>query len=110
MNYGLTENTTQKILAVFNNSPEIEEVIIYGSRAKGNFRAGSDIDLVFKGHNLNSFIIGKIDQELDDLLLPYLFDLSVYDQISNSELLEHINRAGKKFYNKIQNSDDTTNK
>lgn len=108
MNYGLTENTIQKILSIFSNFPEIKEVIIYGSRAKGNFKTGSDIDLVFKGPDLNSSVIGRIDQELDDLLLPYLFDLSVYEHISNSELLEHINRVGKIFYNKTPGPEHTT--
>ena len=98
MKYGLKEQTINKILKVFQSFPEIEEAILYGSRAKGYFKPGSDIDLTIKGKNLNLQLINKIDLKLDDLLLPYTFDLSIYNQIDNSDLLEHIKRVGKDFY------------
>jgi predicted nucleotidyltransferase len=98
MKYGLKEQTINKILKVFQSFPEIEQAILYGSRAKGYFKPGSDIDLTIKGKNLNLQLINKIDLELDDLLLPYTFDLSIYNQIDNSDLLEHIKRVGKDFY------------
>ena len=73
---------------------------MYGSRAKGNFKNGFDIDLTIKGENLNLKIINKISFCLDDLYLPYTFDLSIFNHISSSELIDHIQRVGKVFYKK----------
>ncbi|WP_171899560.1 nucleotidyltransferase domain-containing protein [Candidatus Marithrix sp. Canyon 246] len=98
MKFGLKEQTINKIIKVFQSFPEIEQVILYGSRAKGTNKHGSDIDLTIKGKNLNLQLINKINLELDDLLLPYTFDVSIYNQIDNSDLLEHIKRVGKEFY------------
>lgn len=71
---------------------------IYGSRAKGNYKNGSDIDLTLKGNHLNLSLLNQIANELDDLMLPYTFDLSIYSHISNEALIEHIDRVGKLFY------------
>jgi len=98
MKYGLKENIIQRIQSVLSNFPEIEEATLYGSRAKGNYKNGSDIDLTLKGKNVTLLILGKVDEQLDDLLLPYTFDLSVYHQINSPELLEHMNRVGKLFF------------
>ena len=100
MSYGLDENVIQQIKSVLGNFPEVEEVIIYGSRAKGNYKNGSDIDLTLKGKNVDLLILGKIDDHLDDLLLPYKFDLSIYNQINSPELLEHIDRVGDLFFSR----------
>ncbi|HAN17862.1 MAG: hypothetical protein A2X13_05630 [Bacteroidetes bacterium GWC2_33_15] len=100
MRFGLKEDTINKINEVFSHYPLVSEVIIYGSRAKGNYKNGSDIDLTIKGENLNLIILNTIDLELDDLLLPYTFDLSVFKQISNPDLVSHIERVGKVFYKK----------
>ncbi|WP_159468736.1 nucleotidyltransferase domain-containing protein [Dyadobacter sp. 3J3] len=100
MEYGLKENTILRIQSVFTNFPEIEEAILYGSRAKGNFKNGSDIDLTLKGKQLTLTILGKIDEQLDDLLLPYTFDLSIYHQINSPELLDHMARVGEIFFSK----------
>lgn len=100
MKFGLKENIIQKIQQVFASFPQIEEVILYGSRAKGNYKPGSDIDLTLKGHNLNLSIMSKISIQLDDLLLPFTFDLSVFNHIKNKDLLDHIGRVGITFYKK----------
>ncbi len=68
------------------------------SRAKGTFKKGSDIDLVLKGKNLDISLVNKINLEIDDFLLPYSFDISILDQINNSELIDHIKRNGIIFY------------
>ncbi len=98
MKFGLKEETIFKITSVFEKFPQIEKVILYGSRAKGNFKRGSDIDLTLYGKNLNLTLINKIETEIDDLLLPYTFDISIFHQLDNSELINHINRVGKTFY------------
>ena len=98
MRFGLKENITKSIENILTDFPQVEAVIIYGSRAKENYRPGSDIDLTFKGDNLNLEILNKISLQIDDLLLPYTFDLSVFNHIDNDDLLDHIERVGKVFY------------
>jgi uncharacterized protein len=67
----------------------------------GNYRSGSDIDLTLVGSEaLNLKILYRIMDEIDDLLLPYTFDLSILRLISDQEVLEHIRRAGVVFYDK----------
>ena len=98
MTYGLKPTTIQAIQDVFANYPLIDKAILYGSRAKGNYRNGSDIDLVLEGLDLDLSLQFKIENELDDLLLPYKIDLSIYHKIENQDLLKHIERVGKVFY------------
>lgn len=98
--FGLSEETIASICNVFLNYPQVETVILYGSRAKGNYKNGSDIDLTFIGQNLDLRILNRIDNDIDDILLPYSFDLSIKSHISNADLLEHIERVGKIFYQK----------
>jgi predicted nucleotidyltransferase len=83
MPYGLNKESIEKIMKQYD---QIETVILYGSRAKG---PGSDIDLTLKGKGLN-LILNKISLELDDLLLPYMFDLSIYHHIKQNDLIDHI--------------------
>lgn len=100
MKYGLKKKNIEKIKNIFAKHKEIESVILYGSRAKGNYRPGSDVDLTLRGENINLSLLNKISIDLDDLLLPYTFDLSIFDHITNSDLLEHIERVGLVFYEK----------
>jgi hypothetical protein len=97
-NTGLDKHVISKIKDVFVLHPEINEVIIYGSRSMGNFKPYSDIDLTMIGTNLDLTIQQKIETQLDDLLLPYKIDLSIFQQIKNQDLIDHITRVGKKFY------------
>jgi predicted nucleotidyltransferase len=98
MKFGLKEKTIEQINKIFAKYSQIEKVILYGSRAKGSFKHGSDIDLTLIGNGLNLSIINKISLAIDDMLLPYTFDISIYDQISNSDLIKHIERVGVAFY------------
>ncbi len=100
MQFGLKKETIEKIIEIFERYDEIEKVILYGSRAKGNFKPGSDIDLTLIGKKLNLTILNKISLELDDLLLPYTFDLSLYNHIKQPDLIDHIQRVGKVFFRK----------
>ncbi|HET8753260.1 MAG TPA: nucleotidyltransferase domain-containing protein [Salinimicrobium sp.] len=100
MKFGLKEETVAKINSVFKKHPEVEEVIIYGSRAKENYRDGSDIDLSIKGGLMTNSVLSKINCEIDELNTPYLFDISILDQLNSSDLKEHIHRVGKVFYKK----------
>lgn len=98
MKHGLSEETVRRMAEVFSHYPEIEKAVLYGSRAKGNFRNGSDIDLTLMGEKLDSQILSRIDWELDDLLLPYKIDLSLFSKLTHPELIEHIQRVGIVFY------------
>jgi type I restriction enzyme R subunit len=97
--FGLSESTILKIQSALAQFPIIECAILYGSRAKGNYRSGSDIDLTLK---LNSTaprdFLTKIMLALDDLELIYLFDVSVFEALDNADLIEHIKRVGVEFY------------
>lgn len=95
--FGLTRDTIAKIHAVFKKYPDIQEIIIYGSRAKGTYRPGSDVDLTLKGNNISLNTLLAIENELDDLLLPYQFDVSIYSHITDPDVIDHINRVGKVF-------------
>ena len=61
-------------------------------------KKGSDIDLTLIGENLDLTLTNKIETEIDDLLLPYTFDISIFPQLDNSKLIDHINSVGKTFY------------
>jgi predicted nucleotidyltransferase len=102
MKYGLEDSVLVKINHVFEQFPQIKEVIIYGSRAMGNYREASDIDLTLTGENLNLSILNQLSEALDNLLLPYLFDISIYQQIKNQDLLDHITRKGQTFYSLVK--------
>lgn len=98
ISFGLKQDTVEKINSVFSSHPGVQKVIIYGSRAKGNYRPGSDIDLAVIGDAIDLSELLKIENELDDLLLQYKIDLSLMNKIENNDLIEHINRVGLIFY------------
>lgn len=97
-NTGLAISDIEKIRSVFKQYPKVEKVILYGSRAKGNFKPYSDIDLTLIGKELNLTMLQNIESDLDDLLLPYTIDLSLYHHIQNKDLIAHMERLGKTFF------------
>ena len=96
--FGLPPAAVDKIRAVFARYPQVEKAVLYGSRAKGNYKNGSDIDLTLYGDGLNLGVQLKILNELDDLLLPWMIDLSIFSTINHAKLREHIERVGIIFY------------
>ncbi|HZM04980.1 MAG TPA: nucleotidyltransferase domain-containing protein [Candidatus Saccharimonadales bacterium] len=98
MNHGLPEKVVAQICAVLSEHAEVEKVILYGSRAKGNYKPGSDIDLTLLGSALTPKILGQIQSEFDDGPLPYRCDLSIFSKITTPDLLDHIQRVGVVFY------------
>lgn len=95
--WGLQSNEVQRIRAVLGAHPEVKQAMIYGSRAMGTERPGSDIDLTLRGP-VKWVDLQKIETELDSLDLPYKIDLSIESQIENPELLGHIERHGQPLY------------
>lgn len=98
--FGLSQHTVELISAVFNKYPDIDQVVIYGSRATGTFAEGSDIDLVVVSQKLAFSKLLQVKSELDDLMIPYKVDISMLSQINNTSLIEHIDKHGQVFYSK----------
>ncbi len=95
---GLTNVEMQKLVSVLSSQPNIEKAIVYGSRAKGTNQKFSDVDMTLVGRNLSHSDLNQVALKIDDLLLPYEFDLSLYSSLTNKNLLEHIRRVGKVIY------------
>jgi len=93
--FGLSEQTLAAINACLQQHPEIVWAKIYGSRAKGNYERGSDIDLAFSSLTDCS---AELLAALDDLPTPYLFDVTHYESLKHEGLKEHIDRVGVVFY------------
>ena len=103
MKYGLPQTAVVKICAVLSRYPQVEKAILYGSRAKGNYKNGSDIDLTLHGgKELTLNMLYRIMDELDDLFLPYTIDLSIFNNIHDPDVIEHIQRVGVTFYDKSE--------
>jgi len=109
MMYGLDSNTIKNIQQAIAKVKTIEKVVLYGSRAKGTYNTGSDIDIALFGQNLtlNNAVYPLMD-ELEELLLPYTFDISIFDRIDNLALKDHINRVGKVFFRRKTTSPSKT--
>lgn len=100
--FGLSESTIERMHAVLARHRQVERAVLYGSRAKGDYKNGSDIDLTLRGgSDLTSHVLYRIMDELDDLLLPYTIDLSIYADMGDPAVVEHIHRVGVTFYERV---------
>ena len=98
-NTGLRQPDLDIVLSILDKFPNVKEAIIFGSRAKGNFRNGSDVDIALKGENINLETVSTFSYKLKvETILPYKFDVLDYQSINNSKLTEHINRKGISVY------------
>jgi len=95
--FGLSPESLALIRRVFQGHPEVREVKIFGSRAMGRFENHSDVDLALWG-NLNQDLIARIFAELDELPLPYTFDVKAYGSIKHEPLKRHIDEVGRILY------------
>ncbi len=108
MKYGLPLAAIQKINSVLSSYTQVEKATLYGSRAKGNYKNGSDIDLTLHGgQDLTLNVVYSILNDLDDLFLPYSIDLSIFHDISDPDVVAHIERVGVPFYQKAAASEAT---
>lgn len=98
MPYGLTDIELQKLTMALSSVSGVKKAIIYGSRAKGNYKPFSDIDITLVGDSLSRRDLNVASRALDDLLLPYQIDLSLYDTLKNEDLIEHINHYGVEIF------------
>ena len=105
--FGLTEKDISLMQAVFRKHHEVFEVKIYGSRALGTQRPNSDVDFAVWG-KIDFPVIGKIARELDELPLPYTFDLTDYASVDHEPLKQHIDEFGKIFFSREDVYDSAT--
>jgi predicted nucleotidyltransferase len=102
--FGLSDATLAVIHGILAEFPAVEKAILYGSRAMGKYRNGSDIDLTLLGAGLDARVLGQIAGRLEESPIPYQVDLSLWDQIDHPGLREHIQRVGVVFYERVRES------
>jgi uncharacterized protein len=99
--YGLLDRDELNIKKELSQFPEIEKAIIFGSRAMGNYKKGSDVDIAIVGKSINKKVLLKLYDDLnEELPLPYFFDIIHYEEIQNENLIKHIDNEGKVLYEK----------
>lgn len=92
--YGLSDKEFDEMTAIFETCKNLEKVILYGSRAKGNYKKFSDVDITLEGDNLTLADLFQIQDLLYESDLPYMYDVSIFSSITNPDLIDHIRRRG----------------
>lgn len=100
MSFGLTEVHLNVLRTIFQKYPLVNQVKIFGSRAKGSYNDRSDIDLVVVNSPIDRFTLSKIQMEFYESNIPFMLDIQLFESIKNQELVEHIQRIGKIIYQK----------
>ena len=98
MRFGLSDTVIKELQDVFRRHENIKKVLIFGSRSKGNYRAGSDIDLAVIGHDIDYNQLLDILCDIEDLELLYSVDLLDYEKKKGTPIGDHIDRVGQTFY------------
>lgn len=99
--FGLYPASLATVRSILAREPKVETAILYGSRAMGTCKPGSDIDLTLIGPSLDPTSLASLAGALEESSIPYLVDLSLLDRITNPRLLEHIQRVGKVLYRRL---------
>ncbi len=94
----INSSVLEKLYYIFHSNPDIKEVLLYGSRAKGNFNERSDIDLVLKNSKIDRYTLGMLQMEIDNSDIPYLVSLQIYEDIKDNKLLQEIDKHGILIY------------
>jgi predicted nucleotidyltransferase len=99
MSYGLRQQDLDEIIVIIRQFAVVESALIFGSRAKGNFKKGSDVDVAIKGTFVTRDDIAALSFALnEDSAMPYFFDIVQYETITEKALVEHIDRVGQVIY------------
>lgn len=97
--FGISEKSFKLLLEALTKYPQVEEAIIFGSRAKGNSKKGSDIDLAIRGAQCSALLALTLQSYFnEELPIPYMVDVLDYNSLNHQELKAHIDRVGVKFY------------
>lgn len=103
MNFGLSEKCIEMMISALCRYKEIEKAEIFGSRGRGNYKNGSDVDLAIYGSLITSDIVHNLRRQLnEELPLPYYFDVVHYESIKDKAFKDQIDTDGKMFW--CQNS------
>lgn len=102
--YGLDQNEMQILQQIFSATHGLDEVILYGSRAKGNNKPFSDIDITLRGEHLSDEDLTDICYRLSESSLPYFCDVSIFHHLTSPHLIDHIKRRGKTIYKREQHA------
>ncbi len=98
--FGLTKRDIDCLFTILNKYPAIEQVHMFGSRAKGNFKSGSDIDIALMNTGITDEMIRLLKADFEESSLPYMVDIINYPLLKNQLLKEHVDRVGVPFYTK----------
>lgn len=98
---GLEQKELADIVTILKQNNAVNKITLFGSRAMGNYKNGSDIDISLQGESLSHEDIVNLSLEIDELYLPFKVDLIIFDRIEDSKLLNHIHRVGKVLYSRI---------
>ena len=102
--FGLKKNDIDNIISIVQGFNVVEQALIFGSRAMGNYKKGSDIDIAIKGDSIDYKITSQIAYLLnEETLMPYFFDVVHYNSLKNENLVDHIDRVGVVFYEQQKN-------
>ena len=96
--YGMTDDELNLLYSLFARQKQIEQVILYGSRAKGTNKPFSDVDITLLGIGLNRSHLNRLMADIDESSLPYLFDISLFDKLTNPDLIKQIEQTGVILY------------
>ncbi|HEY5593314.1 MAG TPA: restriction endonuclease subunit S [Paludibacter sp.] len=98
MKFGLEVQVIENIISVLEQHPKVDKGFVFGSRAKGNYRPDSDIDIAIKGNEITTDDIIAISVAIETIGITHKFDLIDYNSIKEPALKEHIDRVGIVFY------------
>jgi predicted nucleotidyltransferase len=97
--FGLSQADLETIVAVLSRYPSVKTAVIFGSRAKGNYKTGSDVDIALQGDGMGERVAADVAYQLnEETIMPYKFDVLNYHTITNLDLIAHIDRVGRPFY------------
>ena len=100
----MTDDVLQLLCSLFARYKEIEQVILYGSRARGTHKPFSDVDITLLGIGLSRSHLNRLMADLDESSLPYFFDISLFAKLTNPDLIEQIERTGVVLYQRGENA------
>ena len=104
MMYGLPEGVIESLVNVMAMEERIEKTVLFGSRVKGTYSEGSDIDLCLVGNDLDLAALSRLEEHIDDLYFPWTVDLVPAASISDPALVDHIHRVGATIYERGHNT------
>ena len=102
--YGMTDDELKLLCSLFARHKQIEQVILYGSRARGTHKPFSDVDITLLGIGLTRSHLSRLMADLDESSLPYFFDISLFAKLTNPDLIEQIERTGVVLYQRGENA------